>query len=410
QGDYYFGELRNVISTLTGRVWRDNNHSRTYDAGEPTMGGWTVQLQACADGGTGCGAADTRIVATATTAQDGSYSIGNVTSGNYRLRFVNPQSHVVGGVWPTDPLINQGSNAPKAGMPWISIEGDLPQVVQNQDLPLDPGGVVYDSLDARPVAGAGVHIDGPAGFNPAAHLLGGTATLVTGPTGEYQFFFLPSAPAGTYKLSVTPPAGYRNSTLLPPAASALDMATCTAPGLKLDDVNGVDPCLVSPQGRPALPITAPYFLALQYPGSSAGAQSAVNNHLPLDRISALATLIELRKTTSKLTVNKGDPVPYTITARYTGASTVAGVSLVDTLPPGFKYLDGSLTVQTLTAGAVVPARPLLQGRQLTLENLRFAPGETKKIQMVLAVGVGVGEGDYVNSAVARRAAGDVSNT
>jgi len=79
---------------------------------------------------------------------------------------------------------------------------------------------------------------------------------------------------------------------------------------------------------------------------------------------------------------------------------VGNVALVDTLPPGFKYLEGSLTVQTLPGGPVLAVKPSVAGRQLTLADQSFVLGETKRISMVLAVGVGVGEGQYVNSVVA----------
>jgi hypothetical protein len=80
---------------------------------------------------------------------------------------------------------------------------------------------------------------------------------------------------------------------------------------------------------------------------------------------------------------------------------------VDTLPPGFKYLEGSLTVQA--NGVTQPVQPLVQGRQLKLSGLSFAAREVKLLKMVLAVGVGVGEGNYVNSVVAQRDNADVSN-
>ncbi|NML14997.1 SdrD B-like domain-containing protein [Azohydromonas caseinilytica] len=405
--------LQRSQATLSGRVWRDADHDRRYGSGEATVGGWTVQVVACEDGSTRCAASGFRVVRTTTTAQDGTYRLDNVEAGKYQLRFVNPAGRVVGGVWPTDPDLNQGANAPRSGMPWIVLGDDLPEgknVIVNQDLPLDPGGVVYDGTTGRAVAGASVRFAGPSGFDPARHLLGGVDTVTTDSSGDYQFFLLPDAPVGAYTLSVTPPAGYRNSTALPPAESALDMGSCSAPGVTLADQDRTDPCLVSPQTRPALPITAPYFLRFNFPGLNNGAQNVVNNHLPVEPVSApVGRLIELRKSTSKVTVKKAEPVPYTITARYTGASPLLGVALVDTLPPGFKYLEGSLTVQTLPNGPVLPVRPVIQGRQLTLENQRFAVGETKKLQMVLAVGVGVSEGEYVNSVVARRGGGDVSN-
>lgn len=137
----------------------------------------------------------------------------------------------------------------------------------------------------------------------------------------------------------------------------------------------------------------------------------VNNHLPLDR-EGDGTAIDLRKSTSKLTVKKGEPVPYVITARNASGGPIGNVALLDTLPPGFKYLEGSLTVQTLPGGPIVAVKPAIVGRQLTLADQSFLAGETKRVSMVLAVGVGVGEGQYVNSVVATQGPGGraLSNT
>jgi uncharacterized repeat protein (TIGR01451 family) len=279
-------------------------------------------------------------------------------------------------------------------------------VVVNQDLPLDPSGVLYDRATGAPLPGITVELKGPGGFNPEAHLLEKQAVVKTDDKGMYKFFLMPDAPEGVYELSITPPDGYvlSEKNRLPGPLSMLD---CTAPnGVTVGRKEQV--CEVSPNSL-ATP-DAIYFLTFYYPGRGRNASEVVNNHIGLDPVPLSNTLIVLSKTTPKLTVKKGEPVPYSITARYTGGAPLGGVTLVDTLPPGFKYLEGSLTVQTVSNGPVVPARPVVQGRQLRLEDQRFAVGETKKIQMVLAVGVGVGEGEYVNSVVARSGSTDVSNT
>ncbi|WP_298236450.1 SdrD B-like domain-containing protein, partial [uncultured Azohydromonas sp.] len=416
-GDYHFGEKRIERSTLSGRVWRDSNHNRVFEPNEPAMGGWTVQLVACDDGSTSCTSTGFLVKASTITAADGTYRLTDIPPGKYQLRFRNPAGLIVGGVWPTDPYLNTGANAPKAGMAWIDLDQGLPVEVINQDLPLDPSGIVYDSRTVDPVAGATVRFSGPGGFNAAAHLLAGTDTVVTDATGLYQFFFLPGAPAGTYTLSVTPPADYRNSVDYPAEDGALNMSDCTNARGEVVDANTATPCEVSPQQQPTSPLPR-YFLSFAYPGVDAQGQhmgqAVVNNHIPLDPLVLNDTLIVLNKTTPKLTVKKGEPVPYSISARYTGPMPLGSVTLVDTLPPGFKYLEGSLTVQPVVNGQPVgtpqPARAVVQGRQLQLQDQGFTVNETKKIQMVLAVGMGVGEGEYVNSVVARRGSTDVSNT
>ncbi|MGA0612415.1 SdrD B-like domain-containing protein [Caldimonas sp. KR1-144] len=410
---YDFFERSTAPAAVSGRVWRDTDHDRQADADEPPVAGWTVELVACIDGGSACANTGMVVLDTRTTASDGSYRFDSVVPGAYQVRFRDPQGRLVGGVWPTDPVLNapNGSFPTVPGMAprgWIPLSASTGVTVINQDLPLDPGGVVFDSLSAEPVAGAVVTLNGPSGFDAAAHLLGGSASLTTGPGGEYQFFLLPGAPAGDYTVTVTPPAGYVNSLTYPPATGPLDALACAAPGTS-GPVRGSEACIVSAAARPVAGAAAPYFLAWQM--GAAGARPVVNNHIPLDREGA-GTAIELRKTTSKLTVKKGEPVPYVITARNASGGAIGNVALVDTLPPGFKYLDGSLTVQTLPDGPVVAVKPSVVGRQLTLADQNFVLGETKRLSMVLAVGVGVGEGQYVNSVLATQGAGGrvLSNT
>ncbi len=416
---YDFFERSTAPAAVSGRVWRDVDHDRQAAGDEPAVPGWTVELVACSDGGTNCGNTGVLVLDTRTTAADGSYRFDTVVPGGYQLRFRDPQGRLIGGVWPTDPTLNGpgGAFPTTSGMAprgWIPLTVAAGATVVNQDLPLDPGGVVYDSLSAEPVQGAVVTLNGPQGFDSTVHLLGGKSAWTTGPDGTYQFFLLPGAPSGTYVVAVAPPAGHLSSVTYPAEAGPLDAVSCSAPstaasGTAASSTRAVAPalargsaaCVVSGNAVPAAGPAAPYFLVWQ---SGGAAPQVVNNHIPLDRQGS-GTAIELRKTTSKLTVKKGEPVPYVITARNASTGAVGNVVLQDTLPPGFKYLEGSLTMQTLPDGPVVPVRPTVVGRQLTLPEQSFALGETRRFSMVLAVGVGVGEGQYVNSVVASQGAG-----
>ena len=64
--------------------------------------------------------------------------------------------------------------------------------VVEQSLPLDPSGVVYDTATRQPVANATVTFNGPPGFDPALHLLGGAAE----PASGHRCRRLLSIPAG----------------------------------------------------------------------------------------------------------------------------------------------------------------------------------------------------------------------
>lgn len=400
---YDFNEHNNLPASLTGTVWFDQNHNRSRESGEGQGEGWTVELMRCADGGNACPETAATVLYTVTTAADGSYRFGDLTPGEYRVRFRSPDGRTVGGVWPTDAAQNGAGGpypTPAASDPRFSIKVRVgPGAnVQRQDLPYDPGGVVYDSVSGTPVPGAVVRLVGPPGFDPAQHLLDGRDTYTTGPGGYYDFFVLPGAPAGEYRLAVTPPGAYLPSSIYPPAAGGLGTQSCSAPA------NGpapaqTNPCVVSP-GAGLVP-GAGYYLAFQMPGG--GGQHVVANNIPLDPSDA--TLIELRKTTSKLTVKKGELLPYRITARNTRGNPVPGVAVVDTLPPGFRYVQGSLTVRTLPGGVALPVVPQINGRQVVVPGQNFAPNETKEYLMVAGVGVGVGEGEFVNQVIATQGVG-----
>ncbi len=250
-----------------------------------------------------------------------------------------------------------------------------------QSLPVDPGGVVYDSITRLPVSGATVRITGPSGFNPATDLVGGTAnaTQVTGTDGYYQFLLMSGAPSGTYSISVTPPAGYipGPSSIIPPTAGPYV-------------VPGGAPVAIQAQPTPptgAQPTT--YYLALSMSGASA---VVVNNHIPIDPI--LAGAIIATKTTPLVNVKIGDLVPYIITMTNTLSAILPNIDVRDLMPPGFKYRSGSGTLNG------VKKEPLVAGRQLTWRNLTFAPGEKKTFTMILVVGSGVAEGEYTNQVYA----------
>jgi uncharacterized repeat protein (TIGR01451 family) len=405
---YDFYEKTNQPAALTGVVWRDNNHDRARTPDEPVLAGWTAELMGCPNGAATCAQADLVVLNTKPTAADGSYRFDDLVPGSYQVRFRSPTGQVIGGVWPTDPVQNK-AGGPNPTLPGADSRAFIPVTISapgvtviNQDLPIDPSGVVYDSLSGQPVPGARVTLNGPPGFDPAVHLLGGGGSVITDTDGLYYFFLLPGAPPGDYSLAITPPGDYQLSPTFPPTAGPLNLQNCSSPAGRVD-ANGTDPCVVTPSPQPVVgTATTTYFLNFTLPAG--GGQRLVNNHIPLDRAGS-GMAIELRKTTSKLTAKKAELVPYTITARNTRGVAVQNVSLVDTLPPGFKYVEGSLKIQTLPSGAAQPAAISLVGRQFTVPGQNFVANETKKLTMVLGVGVGVGEGEYVNQVLARQGVG-----
>jgi uncharacterized repeat protein (TIGR01451 family) len=104
--------------------------------------------------------------------------------------------------------------------------------------------------------------------------------------------------------------------------------------------------------------------------------------------------LAVTKTTPLLNVARGQLVPYTITVRNVLTGTVQGAALVDRFPAGFRYIPGSARLDN------VPAEPGVAGLTLTWRGLNFGSGDHHTIMLLLAVGAGVSEGEFVNRAQA----------
>src|SRR5215469_10873418 len=104
--------------------------------------------------------------------------------------------------------------------------------------------------------------------------------------------------------------------------------------------------------------------------------------------------LTVNKTTPLVDVTRGQLVPYTITVTNVLTGPVVGVALVDSFPAGFRYVKGSARLD------VLPAEPTVSGFKLTWSNLSFAGNAHHTIVLLLAVGAGAGEGEFVNHAQA----------
>ncbi|MGY1488780.1 SdrD B-like domain-containing protein [Methylobacillus pratensis] len=411
---YDFGETSapGALASLSGHVWLDGNHDRTFNSTSPDsadvpQSGWAVEL--LRNG--------TQVASTVTDA-NGFYNFINLPPGSgYQVRFRHPVTGLVYGFarpnergLPFDPGVTSPANPGGAS----NVDGTLSGITLSagdnlveQSLPLDPAGKVYDAVTRQPVAGATVTISGPPGFTPAAHLVNGNATQTTGIDGTYQFLLNQNAPAGLYTLEVTQyPSGYipQPSSMIPVCNATLQVGATPDPALVQQ--NGVppaeavgphDPATCSPttgDGSFALGGagggTRYYFNILIDPATSA---ELLNNHIPLDPV--LGGIIRITKTTPLVNVVRGDLVPYTVTA--TSSVAINNITITDRLPPGFKYRTGSASVNG------VRIEPEVNGRDLAWANQTFSAGETKTFKLILVVGTGVGEGEYTNQAWAENA-------
>lgn len=377
----------NGVANLSGSVWVDEDHDDVFDATEPPAEGWTVRVRR-----------NGVIVATTTTDANGNYEFLGLTPGTgYEVLFSLTGS--------TAPL---GRTSPTRGTPGNLIITDIDLApgdnVVDENLPIDPSGVVYDSVTRQPVPGATLRllrIDTGVDTPVSDACLGGLGAQgqVTGIDGAYAFFLLPGTdatcpdiPTATYLIEVTPPSGYNaGSTLITPTPGPFDVVG----GCPADAVPATPDCEVQAQfGPPTGGAPTTFYLDFNIDSSS---PNVFNNHIAIDPL--LNNLLSLTKTASLLNVTKSQLVPYTITARNNQSFALNNFEIRDTFPAGFKYVEGSALIDD------VATEPAVNGRVLTWSGLSLASNAELEIKLLLVVGAGVGEAEYVNIAQAFDTAG-----
>jgi uncharacterized repeat protein (TIGR01451 family) len=388
-----------VSAGVSGTVWLDINHDKKLDAGDPLLPNWMVELFH-----------NGVLVATTTTNAQGQYSFSGVPPGpGYSIDFRDPGSKAIYGT-PTngnEGVPNPDSNAVIGNgiIESLTLKPGI-NIVQ-QSLPVDPSGVVYDATVRTPVGGATVTLVGPAGFNPATELVGGTgnATQITessGPTaGAYQFLLINpgqpgGAPVGTYTIMVTPPAGY-----LPTPAKTGGVSqpglSFTVPG-PVSATTAIQPQEGPPKVGDNGPGTIYYFNLVFNNGSGA----VINNNVPLDRISGGALTVQ--KTGSTATADIGETVLYTVDVT-SSVGVLPNVALTDRLPRGFTLIPGTTTIN----GVKAPDPKGNNQGVLTFELGSIPASVTVEIKYRVRVGVGAQQGDGINRAQASNPLGATSN-
>lgn len=419
--DYNFAERSfggGDKAAVSGHAWYNTlTTDKRQDPGEPNAAGFVVEL---VRGGV--------VVATATTDASGAFRFSNVTPGDgYEIRYLAPNANPATGDRPVygEPLSQDPAyNATTPDYSRRTIANLVLRAgveLTEQNLPIDPSGIVYDAVTRLPVSGATVSILGPAGFNPATDLVGGLGNVnqVTDSSGFYQFLLYPSAPAGDYSLQVGHTSYVATpSLLIPPCSGALLVGALPNPALiqanphapligTTDHRTQPGACAANSSGlTPLNQATTQYYFTFTLSGASG---NVLNNHIPLDPAPPGAGPLIVLKSTPLINVTRGDLVPYTVTAININALAQNNLVVRDVVPPGFKYKVGSATVDG------VHLEPAVNGRELTWTGQNFAAanaaGSRHVYRLILVVGSGVGEGEYVNSARATDVPGtSVSNT
>ena len=382
---------------LNGTLWHDANFNKIVDPGEPLLQGWTVGLY---HGGV--------LVQSVVSDVNGAYRITGIPPTNgtdrYELRFTAPGA---------------GPNTAKLGKADSAFTNNLQQItdivvpsgsnLQNLNLLIGPNGVVYNSMTRAPIAGAsltmlraGTPLPASCFDDPAQQ------NQITLAAGYYRFdinFSDPACPAGgSYLIQVTAPGatyGAGESKVIPAtsdaATAAFSVPAC--PGTVNDALPAVPYCeaqvseFAPPASLAARSAGTRYYLNLGLDGSQVpGSSQIFNNHIPLDP--QLSGSIAITKTTPMRDVTVGQLVPYVITASNLASLQLTGVNIVDRMPAGFTYVKGSAQLDG------VPTEPTVAGLVLTWSNLTIATNQVRTLKLLLAVGAGVTQGQYVNGAQA----------
>src|SRR5215469_13104976 len=389
------------VGTLNGTAWLDANFNKVPDLDEPRLQGWTValfrngvQLQSVL------------------TDVNGVYRFGGVppTDGipdRYEVRFTAP------GAGPNTAKLGKADSAFTNSLQRITdIAVPSGSNLQNLNLPIGPNGVVYNSLTRTPIAGMTVFMLNAAGRTPLpATCFDDPAQQgqITPAGGYYRFDlnFTDSAcsSGGSFVIKVIAPSSTTfvagESLVIPPAsdASTAPFSVPTCPGSLQDALPSVPYCEAQDSEFAPASSVAPrstgtkYYLNLTLDGSSVpGSNQIYNNHIPVDP--QISASFSITKTTPLLNVTRGQLVPYTITIGNVLGASMQGVQVVDRYPAGFRYVPGSARLDG------VPTEPTVTGRQLVWNGLSFGSSDHRTIMLFLAVGAGVGEGEFVNRAQA----------
>ena len=386
---------------LSGAIWHDSDYTNTFQASERPLEGWTVTLLR-----------DGQPIRSMLTDVDGNYVMAavqpNYLNGQeYSLQFSAP------GAGSRTALLGQTDSDFTDGLQRIDdiiVQGG--SNLRDLNLPIDPNGVVYDSVARTPIAGAvltlvdarnGVAV--PSGCFDDSRQQG----QVTLANGYYKFdmnFSNPACPSGgAYAIEIVPPGtNYVSgvSEIIPPTSgrSTLPFDVPACAGLAVDAVPGTSQHCEAQVSEfaPAATITArsngtTYHTLLRLDDSqSPGSAQLFNNHLPLDP--RLGGAVAVTKTTPLINVSRGQMVPYVITVSNSFGVDLQDVVVLDRFPTGFRYVEGSARFDD------VKTEPVIAGHELIWSGLTLATDERHEIKLLLAAGAGVSEGEYTNRALA----------
>ena len=385
---------------LNGVAWNDANFNAALDLSEEALENWVVDLFR-----------DGRLLHSMPTDDVGAYRFfgvepNDVTGSGYEVRFRAPRAG------PNTAMLGTAASPFTNGLQRITnIVVSSGANLRGLNLPIHPNGVVYHSIERNAIAEAVLTLlDArtarplPAGcFDDAAQ-----QGQVTPEGGYYRFdvnFSDAACPTGGNYVIRVGGAGTLFATgyskIIQPTSDASTTAF-NVPGCPGGPVDAIPAtaliCEVQPSELPPGTNVPPgagttYHVHLRLDGSrKPGTSQLFNNHIPLDPQPEGS--LSISKTTPMRDVTRGQLVPYTITVNNRGGLPVTDVSVVDRFPAGFTYIAGSALLDG------VPTEPSMVGRTLSWNGLVVTETQVRTVRLLLAVGAGVNEGEYVNRAQA----------
>ncbi|WP_374974053.1 SdrD B-like domain-containing protein [Acinetobacter venetianus] len=259
----------------------------------------------------------------------------------------------------------------------------------NTNVLMDPYGTVFDAKTGLPVAGATITLldqnGQPIGDNVAFEIDSQTgnqisipATQVTNSAGE---FIYPLVKAGTYSFTVD---------------------TKTIPG-------NTRYTFVSDRSvYPSFSADKAVDLRWSYAGQFTlnNGDPALNIDIPIDpEVASTNSSLFVKKAASNKTAEIGEFEEYTVTVANRGTADSTNVSITDTLPRGFIYVQGSMRVD----GTKVEDPLGGKGPYLKLGLGTLAPDKEVKVQYRVYIGPNALNGDGINRVRAKDSKGIESN-
>jgi len=325
-------------AALAGTVWLDADRDGLIGDDEQRKAGWTLNV--VNDQGV--------VVASVITDENGEYLVNGLIPGSYTVEFFNENGVFMDSQETDGPLL-AGETA------------DLP-------LPVDPSGVVYDSITRLPVAAVMLNLLNEQGVAIDDSCLNANQQgQITTADGLYAFDLFPGAHpscpvAGVYQIDIAevPPeyfptfsslireqgAASCGSPELGCAVSGVFESAASETGCSFDSLPGTDACEV--QAQPDAPVGSEdtrYYVEFDL---AAGDQNVIFNHLPLDSRDNTPEIL-LSKTVDRRETSIGGFVRYSLIAENLKDVAALDIEIIDEPAAGFSI--DLQTVKLQRAGA-----------------------------------------------------------